>query len=393
MNNRRIAIWGTGAYGDIAYYYYRNKCKIEYYIDSNEKKWGEFFNGIQICNPSVIENDNIEIVIAIKYGAESVKKQLIKEYNKNKFTLFRILEQQYMSDKNDDVIDENTIIVSFSGGIGNQMFQYALFRNLVCEKKVVLADLRLCSNSENPEFILTKIFGNIDLNICTIEQRKKLISKNITVAGCEKKFMIYKEANIYETKKKKVDPSILNITGGYLEGWFQSHFFADRIRDILLDDFSFNKIQDEKLNEISQKIRIKNTIGIHIRRGDYLEGNNSFVYGNICTQLYYSQAIVYMKNCVNDAIFCFFSNDINWVKTEYRDENAIFIDNTLFGKYADWYDMYLMSQCKHNIIANSSFSWWGAWLNQNPKKIVIAPKKWINGCIYEDIYPHDWIQI
>ena len=100
-----------------------------------------------------------------------------------------------------------------------------------------------------------------------------------------------------------------------------------------------------------------------------------------------------MKDKVGNCKFIFFSNDMEWVKRNYNIENAIYVNSTLFDNYQDWYDMYLMSMCKHNIIANSTFSWWGAWLNSNKEKIVIAPNKWVNLCDYKDIYPDDWIKM
>ena len=98
-----------------------------------------------------------------------------------------------------------------------------------------------------------------------------------------------------------------------------------------------------------------------------------------------------MREHIPDCCFCFFSDDIEWVKVNYAMSNDVCIEKDMFDSYEDWYDMYLMSICSHNIIANSTFSWWGAWLNQNEDKTVIAPQKWLNGCDYIDIYPPEWI--
>ena len=182
--------------------------------------------------------------------------------------------------------------------------------------------------------------------------------------------------------------------GGYIQGYHQSSWFAESIRDILLKDFEFRLPEDLGFDNIRKKIQSKNIVSVHVRRGDYLEKENVNIYGNICTDLYYKRAIQYLRERLNDVVLCFFSNDIEWVKSEYRDEkNAIFIGPECFDNYHDWYDMYLMSQCNHNIIANSTFSWWGAWLNPNPGKIVIAPEQWVNNCVYEDIYPEKWIKL
>ena len=100
-----------------------------------------------------------------------------------------------------------------------------------------------------------------------------------------------------------------------------------------------------------------------------------------------------MKEKVNNCRFYFFSDDIEEIKEHYKMDNAVYVEKAMFDGYEDWYDMYLMSICKHNIIANSTFSWWGAWLNRHEDKIVIAPEKWINSCDYQDIYPKGWMQM
>ena len=132
---------------------------------------------------------------------------------------------------------------------------------------------------------------------------------------------------------------------------------------------------------------------IHIRRGDYLE--KSELYGGICTRKYYTDAIEYIKYRDKNAKFIVFSDetDRNKLSLLLGKDNIIYFQQEDFTEYEDWYDMYLMSICKHNIIANSTFSWWGAWLNRNDNKIVVAPQKWINIYKYEDIYPKEWVQI
>lgn len=100
-----------------------------------------------------------------------------------------------------------------------------------------------------------------------------------------------------------------------------------------------------------------------------------------------------MKKKRPDAAFCFFSNDMDWVKNNIQEKDALYIEKEMFTTYHDWYDMYLMSICKHNIIPNSTFGWWGAWLNQNPDKIVIGPKQWRNRWEAKDWCPPEWIAI
>ena len=128
---------------------------------------------------------------------------------------------------------------------------------------------------------------------------------------------------------------------------------------------------------------------MHIRRGDYL--NYSYLQ-NICTLEYYKKAMQYFRERhPGEAEFYIFTNDFLWAEEHFSDEDCHFVKGN-FGQDS-FRDMQLMSLCRHNIVANSSFSWWGAWLNQNPDKTVIAPEQWINGNEAEklDVIPESWM--
>ena len=131
-----------------------------------------------------------------------------------------------------------------------------------------------------------------------------------------------------------------------------------------------------------------NTVSIHIRRGDYKK------YNFFLPISYYERAIEYIKNKIEDPIFLVFSDDIQWVKTHVKFEDEVFFVSQ--EKLEDYEELILMSKCKHNIIANSSFSWWGAWLNTNDKKIVIGPNRWfdtIGKNAGYNIMPSEWIRL
>ncbi len=113
----------------------------------------------------------------------------------------------------------------------------------------------------------------------------------------------------------------------------------------------------------------------------------------ICTKDYYLRAIEYIRKIEPNSKLIFFSDDLEWVKDNFDIPNAIYCSKNLFEHYEDWYDMYLMSKCRHNIIANSSFSWWGAWLNQNKEKIIVAPSKWIRYAKTPDIWCEGWVSL
>ncbi len=139
-------------------------------------------------------------------------------------------------------------------------------------------------------------------------------------------------------------------------------------------------------------LQSKKTVSIHIRRGDYVQ--HPF-FKDICTISYYKNAIKYIRNNAEIDLFCIFSNDIQWVKNNFSEEltdiETVFVD---WNKGNDSFrDMQLMSVCNHNIIANSSFSWWGAWLNNNKDKIVVAPYKWMNKDLKSTPICESWIKI
>jgi len=142
-----------------------------------------------------------------------------------------------------------------------------------------------------------------------------------------------------------------------------------------------------------QKIKEKNSVSLHIRRGDYLTMQKAIDTIGVCPLDYYDKAIREITRKIKNPTFFIFSDDINWVKENLKTNSpTIFVSG---GKLKDYEELILMSKCKHNIIANSSFSWWGAWLNNNPNKIVIAPKKWFKDTSKNtrDLIPESWLKL
>jgi hypothetical protein len=171
----------------------------------------------------------------------------------------------------------------------------------------------------------------------------------------------------------------------FIDGFFQSEKYFKHNRQAILEYFCDFSIYDTIINKKYTFIRNIKCTGIHVRRGDYLKYPN---HHPVQTLEYYLSGIEALKD--KTELFLIFSDDIEWCKDNMKIKNAVFIENE-----KDYIEMYLMSLCKHNIISNSSFSWWGAWLNKNEDKIVIGPKIWFgNNIKYEtsDIIPEDWIK-
>ncbi|MFH0972649.1 MAG: alpha-1,2-fucosyltransferase, partial [Patescibacteria group bacterium] len=177
----------------------------------------------------------------------------------------------------------------------------------------------------------------------------------------------------------------------FLDGYWQTEKYFKDIEDIIRSEFTL-KTEYSNLNpELIAKISSCNSVSMHIRRGDYITNQNTNEFHGICFLDYYKKAInLIAEKFPNPTIFIF-SDDLKWCKENIKIKYPI-----VFVKgNKNYEDLIMMSKCSHNIIANSSFSWWGAWLNNNPNKIVIAPQKWLNNpnINYSDIIPSTWIKI
>jgi hypothetical protein len=264
------------------------------------------------------------------------------------------------------------IIVRITGGLGNQMFQYAYAKSLEQKGYEVKID--------TSAFETYKLHGgyqldkyDIDLEISTKQENKKyysnsLLSKVLRRMGVETSKAIREKSLLF-------DENFLNIEdNNYIEGYFQSEKYFENMRDVLLKQFTIKEELLKYTKEIEKKIQNSlNSCSLHIRRGDFVNSDNINIHGS-CDLEYYKRAIDHLEEKIDSIGYFVFSDDISWCKENLNLSNAIFVDSK--EKRIPHEDMYLMSLCSHNIIANSSFSWWGAWLNQNEEKIVIAPKRW-----------------
>lgn len=288
-------------------------------------------------------------------------------------------------------------IVCFSGGLGNQMFQYALYRELKSKGesviKISLAEYR--NKTEKRRFELTSVFPDIQLE----NDEKDVYSKKKTAylkMRTGKNWVAFINYHLlffclyFKEKEDSVyDKRVYKLKNAAMYGYWQTEKYFSSIKEELRKEFTF-QYGEKQLQLLRNKFfNDEKTVAVHIRRGDYLK--MSAIYGNLSESSYYRDAIERMDNRLAGAHLVFFSDDISWVKKHYDFSDATYISGEMFERYESWYDMCLMSSCAHNIIANSSFSWWAAWLNQNQNKIVIAPKKWLNGRETPDIWCDGWI--
>lgn len=262
------------------------------------------------------------------------------------------------------------ICVKLKGGLGNQMFQYSLGRNLAIKNKTdLLLDI---SGLRKKEGVTPRKY---ELNNFRI---KAVISADVKLQKNYNNFWDilkpYHYRHIIKERGYNFDNRILELKDNhYLDGYWQSERYFKNISDILQKEFILKKEYDfVNKPEIFNSIRKSNSISVHIRRGDYVLNNRVIDFHGSCSLNYYYKTIDEIANKIKNPHFYFFSDDISWVKNNIKIKYS---HNFIEGN-KNCVDLFLMSQCKHNIIANSSFSWWGAWLNKNSNKIVFSPRHW-----------------
>ncbi|MFN4269016.1 MAG: alpha-1,2-fucosyltransferase [Thermosynechococcus sp.] len=293
------------------------------------------------------------------------------------------------------------IIAQIVGGLGNQMFQYALARSLAIRKKVPLyLDISAYRTyKKHREFELKRIFncaGEIAtaahirsvLGWCALPGMQGLAKQQSAIRRFLCPQLIFEPHFHYWPKIWEIPDK------AYLVGYWQSEKYFSEIADILREDFKFRQPLSETNAQWAEKITHCNSISLHIRRGDYVLNPETYKVHGVCDLDYYYRAIEYMTSLIDDPVFFVFSDEIEWAKLNLRVAYPIYYieNNTAQESYND---MRLMSLCRHHIIANSTFSWWGAWLNPFRGKIVIAPQQWFSIKRYNtvDLIPDSWLRI
>ncbi len=283
------------------------------------------------------------------------------------------------------------VIVEFSGGLGNQMFQYALYLKLKKLGKDVKADTSLFNFKDSlRKFELKRVF---DVSPETVDAKDAALIRGYGSHDTLLDKIRYKlrrsSVQVYTDKIDVYQPDIFEMDNVLLSGYWQSPLYFEGAADEIRDTFLFCGI-DDKNTRAADEMDNCNSVSIHVRRSDYLNYENNAIYGNICTVEYYKNAIEIIRERVNDPVFYVFSDDPVWAKENIMEEGMILMEgNTGDDAYKD---MYLMSNCYHHIIANSSFSWWGAYLgSKNSESITVCPSKWFNNHETTQMICDGWI--
>ena len=289
---------------------------------------------------------------------------------------------------------KNSLCVKIKWGLWNQMFQYAFIKALSLRNKV---DFKL------------------DVSWCGIFSR----SYELEIFDIDKKYAWIKDIPFYERMKFKnryfnylrqvfilpffvkfdfnhyierpwiFEEKFLLQKSWYFEWYFQSENYFNDYEKEIRNDFTLLRWMSEKNTNFLRKIEKKNSISLHVRRWDYLNYKDKF---QVLSVQYYKDAINFFWRFLDDPVFVFFSDDMDWVRKNFRDKNFLYVDRNFWKN--SWQDMILMSKCKHNVIANSTFSWWWGWLNNYKSKIVVAPKKLdvVEWVFNNSFIPKNWIR-
>ena len=289
------------------------------------------------------------------------------------------------------------IIVQVMGGLGNQLQQYALYRKYVRLGKEARLDLSWFMDRDQRGEVLAErelelaYFDRLVYEVCTPEEKAELIGSDGITGKIKRRLLPgtihwFHESKIYH-------PELLQMDNMYLSGYFACEkYYADILYD-LREKIQFPVSSNPENLRLSHEMQERESVSVHIRRGDYLDAENTAMFGNICTDAYYHGAVDYMKGLCSTPHFYIFSDDVPYTRQHFIGEEFTIVDIN-HGRDS-FYDMWLMSKCRHNICANSTFSFWGARLNPSENKVMIRPTIHKNSQIFvkkemEELWP-GWI--
>lgn len=294
-------------------------------------------------------------------------------------------------------------IVRMEGGLGNQLFQYALYRELQARGRTVKMDVTTEYGREKDRpHMLWALQASYEE--ASREEINRLTDGFMDLPSRIRRKLTGRRTKEYAETDSNFDPKVFDRTPVYLTGYFQSERYFETVKEALKKELVFSPEIDKEIPEnvreqiarYDDMICRMESVALHVRRGDYLE--HPEIYGKSCTDAYYRKAVSYVSDKYPQAHFFVFTNDLTWTKAwlaesfpERREKDFTLIEGT--SEDTGYLDLMLMSHCRHQIMANSSFSWWSAWLNKNPGKLITAPSPWFGDRDCRDIYTEEMIRI
>lgn len=275
-------------------------------------------------------------------------------------------------------------LIKVTGGLGNQMFIYAMYLSMRKRFPDVRLDVSDMTHYKvHYGYEMNRVFGLPQIEFRMNWRLKKVVEFLFFKTILERK----QDGSLRPYMKYYVWPFI------YFKGFYQSEKYFRGIEDEVRKAFSFDMLRlNERTKELLPRLlQDEKAVSIHVRRGDYLQKKHWDAVGCICQGQYYLNAMKEMEKRVQNPHYYVFSEDMLWVRENLPLENSVFVDwNTGTDS---WQDMMLMSHCRNHIICNSTFSWWGAWLNPMRDKIVVMPAKWSKIVAGDEMASEGWIQV
>jgi hypothetical protein len=286
------------------------------------------------------------------------------------------------------------IVVKLYGGLGNQMFQYAFGRSLALSYKTPLWVDRSWFARIEPG-LTTREFslGGFRINARVLPDGISRALFSASGAGSWLEKVGARIARISERTLGYDAAAHAAPRHAYLDGYWQTERYFASTADVIRADFSLRRPMTKDRREILRSITRNSSVSVHVRRGDYVSNPTANAFHGVCSAEWYERAITMMREIMDECrLLVVFSDDIAWARATLVSRKAIFVGNDRDGR--DYEDIHLMAACRGHIIANSSFGWWGAWLDPSPKKIVIAPQRWfLAESDSRDRIPPGWIRL
>jgi len=306
------------------------------------------------------------------------------------------------------------VIVRLKGGLGNQMFQYAAAKALATARGVRLGlDLTAFDADPKRRFELDRLPISATIAspraIFRVTARPQTRSQRALTRSARALARVARlppdrelgllrplgvDRRVYSEPHFHFDPNFQNLPPDvYLDGYWQSERYFAGIADKLRRELTVGAAAQSEARDLERAIRSTESVGVHVRRGDYVTDERTAAYHGTCDPDYYRAAAERVREVAGQPHFFVFSDDPGWVRTDL----AFLSPSTVIGpggRTRPHDDMRLLSLCRHAIIANSSFSWWGAWLNDRPGKRVVAPARWFSDPSIDtsDLLPKDWLR-
>lgn len=270
---------------------------------------------------------------------------------------------------------EHRIIVNMACGLANRMFQYAFYQYLLKNGYDVYVDYFTTKTLAHEEVAWERIFPQAIFRQASEKDIRSLGGGHDLFSKIRRKFFPYLTSVLeMQTAFEVVLPP--RDKGVYLLGVFQNAGIVEAVDSEIRCAFVFPEFEQDRNIRFAQELRTCNSVGIHVRKGkDY---QSRIWYQNTCDVDYYKKAVDYIRETVSDPKYYIFTDNVSWVKDNMHWLDYHLVEGNPGVGWGSHCDMHLMSLCQHNIISNSTYSWWGAYLNENKDKLVVCPEIWFN---------------